>query len=469
LAIYHLSAIVISRARGQRIVAIAAARSATRLRDVRYGITHNHAHKHGVAHAEIMAPAGAPAWTHDREALWNRVEAAERRWDSQLARALEVGLPVELSHEQGVALMRDYLAQEFVEHGMIADFSIRRSDPRNPHAHVLLTLRPVTASGFGPKARHWNRKSNLLEWRTAWAERVNRHLARAGHDVRIDHRTLEAQQIELAPARRIGLGRPLPMQQTLPRHWQERIAERQRIAEQNGEIILEDPTVAVRAFALQRATFTRQELAAFLEPRTGSAAQLEEVLQAIMHSGEVLPLDSGTEGQGRFTSRHLLEARKSLAKRATAMAMRRSRGTASPPASPAAVVSLSPAERDAFDYLMTDGDLKALVWGTSEAQERLLSAARAVWQAQGLRVLSIESRSLAEHDWLKANPLTREDVLIVGGFDLIGLKELERLLAGVDKARAKVVLVCDEEQRETMGLIPRSLLWTSQREPARAP
>ena len=167
MAIYHLSATVISRARGERIVAVAAARSATRLRDARYGITHNHLHKHGVAHAEIMAPAGAPAWTHDREALWNRVEAAERRWDSQLARAIEVGLPVELSHEQGVALIREYLAQEFVVHGMIADFSIRRSDPRNPHAHVLLTLRPVTASGFGPKARHWNRKSNLLEWRTA--------------------------------------------------------------------------------------------------------------------------------------------------------------------------------------------------------------------------------------------------------------------------------------------------------------
>jgi ATP-dependent exoDNAse (exonuclease V) alpha subunit len=422
-----------------------------------------------VAHAEIMAPAGAPPWTQDREALWNRVEAAERRWDSQLARAIEVGLPVELSHEQGVELMRDYLAHEFVGHGMIADFSIRRSDPRNPHAHVLLTLRPVTESGFGPKARHWNRKSNLLEWRTAWAERTNRHLARAGHEVRIDHRTLEAQQIELTPVRRIGLGRPPPMQERLPRHWQERIAERQRIAEQNGETMLEDPTVAVRAFALQRAAFTRQELAQFLEPRTGSAAQLEQLLQAIMNSGEVLPLDSSTEGQGRFTSRHLLEARKSLAKRATAMAMRRSRGTASPPASPISVDSLSSTERDALDYLMTGGDFKALAWGTSESRERLLSAAREAWRAQGFRVLSIESRSLAEPDWLTANPPTRDDVLIVGGFDLIGLKELERLLVSVDKARAKVVLVCDGEPLATMSLIPQPLLWTFQREPARAP
>ncbi len=469
LAIYHLSATVISRARGQRIVAVAAARSASRLRDARYGIIHNHARKHGVAHTEIMTPAGAPPWAQDREALWNRVEAAEHRWDSQLARAIEVGLPVELSHEQGVALMREYLAHEFVEHGMIADFSIRRSDPKNPHAHVLLTLRPVTASGFGPKARHWNRKSNLLAWRTAWAERANRHLAHAGHDVRIDHRTLEAQQIELTPARRIGLGRPLPPQQTLPHHWQERIAEQQRIAEQNGGIILEDPTVAVRAFALQRATFTRQELAEFLAPRTGNAAQLEAAMQAIMNSAEVLPLDSGTEGDRRFTSKHRLEAQQSLAKRATAMAMRRSRGMGQSPTTPASVDALSAGERAAFDYLMTGGDLKALVWGASEGREKLLSAAREAWQVQGLRVLSIESRSLTEHDWLMANPLTRDDVLIVGGVDMIGFKELERLLVGVDKIRAKLVLICDEERLATMSPIPRSLLWTSQRAPERAP
>ena len=119
-------------------------------------------------------------------------------------------------------------------------------------------------------------------------------------------------------------------------------------------------------------------------------------MQAIMNSGEVLPLDSGSEGPGRFTSRQLLDARKSLAKRATAMAMRRSRGSAPPWPPAVSVDSLSPAERDAFDYLMTGGDLKALVWGTSEARERLLSAAREAWRVQGLSVLSILSRSLAE-------------------------------------------------------------------------
>ena len=156
MAIYHLNANVISRGRGQSIVAAAAYRSGTRLRDDRYGSTHDYTAKRGGAHAEIMAPAGAPDWVRDREALWNRVESAELRKDSQLARAIEVGLPVELSADQCLVLVRDYIARTFVSKGMVADFSIRRDNPENPLAHLLLTLREVGPLGFGPKARHWN-------------------------------------------------------------------------------------------------------------------------------------------------------------------------------------------------------------------------------------------------------------------------------------------------------------------------
>jgi len=171
LAIYHLTAKVISRARGQSITA-AAYRSGSALRDERYGLTHNYTRNRKAAHSEIMSPAGAPAWVNDREALWNRVEAGERRKDSQLARAIEIGVPVELSNTESVALMRDFIAQEFVSKGMIADFCIRRNHAGNPYAQILLTLREATPSGFGLKMRHWNRKSNLLEWRAAWAERA---------------------------------------------------------------------------------------------------------------------------------------------------------------------------------------------------------------------------------------------------------------------------------------------------------
>src|SRR5579862_1636837 len=134
MAIFHLSAKIVSRARGQSVVASAAYRAGTALEDDRYGLTHDYSYKVGVEHSEILAPPGAPAWVFDRETLWNQVEAHEARKDAQLAREIELGLPFELTHEENVALLRHYLKNEFISKGMIADFNIHEDDPNNPHA-----------------------------------------------------------------------------------------------------------------------------------------------------------------------------------------------------------------------------------------------------------------------------------------------------------------------------------------------
>jgi Ti-type conjugative transfer relaxase TraA len=467
LAIYHLTVEVISRARGHRVVAVAAARSATRLYDAYYGATRNFTRKHGVEHSEILAPEGLPAWVHDRAQLWNRVEATERRRDSQLARALEVGLPIELTLEQSIGLMREYLAQQFVSQGMVADFSVHRTDPKNPHAQVLLTLRTATVSGFGPKERHWNRKTLILNWRAAWAQTANRHLATAGHDVRIDHRTLEAQQIELAPSRKTGVGHGQGSAR-LPSHLMERIAAQQRIAEENGASILDDPSVALRAFARQRPTFTRRQLAEYLRSRTAGAAQLDAALAAIMTCNELVALDPLDDGQRRFTSRDLLEAQKSLTKRALALSMRRAHAVSSTHLSPLPQ-GWSEAERSAFVDLVGLGDFKACL-APASSKRALLAAACAAWQAQAFTVvgvahsesagetlygpLGIKSHTLSglEHELLQGrDSLTQNDVLIVDGAEMIGLKSLERLLAFADKARAKIVLFADPELLRATG------------------
>jgi Ti-type conjugative transfer relaxase TraA len=476
LAIYHLTAKVISRARGQSITAAAAYRSGSALRDERYGVTHNYLRNRKAAHSEIMAPTGAPAWVHDREILWNRVEAGESRKDSQLARAIEIGLPVELSHAESVALVRDYIAREFVSKGMIADFSIRRNDPGNPYTQILLTLREPTPAGFGPKMRHWNRKTNLIEWRSAWAERANQHLARAGHVVRIDHRTLEAQQSELTPGRK-GIGRWSQGEQTLPSHLKERAAERQRIAQENGEMILEDPTVALRALSRQRPTFTQEELVQFLKSRTGDPLQLDAVLAAVMASGELVAITPDSRDPVRFTSRDMLEAEKSLMKRVAAMALRRGHAVLPGPRLPPEARmpnppphALTEEQRSAFEYAVGEGDIKALVAAAGSGKSALLTAMREVWERQGLRVIGvalsriaaeslqaasgIPSQTLAAHEleWQEGrDPLTLNHAIVVDGAEMIGLKQLERLLALVDKARGKIVLVGDSLQLEAMG------------------
>jgi Ti-type conjugative transfer relaxase TraA len=466
MAIYHLTATVVSRARGQSVAAAAAYRSGSALRDERYGLLHNYTRNRQVAHAEIMAPEGAPAWARDRETLWNRVEAAERRKDSQLARAIEISLPAELSAAENVALLRDYIAQEFVAKGMIADFCIRGSDPRNPHAHILLTLREPTPSGFGPKARHWNRKSNLLEWRQAWAERANQHLARAGHSVRIDHRTLEAQQSELTPARQVGVGRSRQTDDRLPNHIKERIADQQRIARQNGEMIVEDPSVALRALTRYRPSFTRQDMVEFLRSRTADAAQLDAVLAAIMESNELVELPAAEGRPARFSSRDMLEAEKSLVKRVATLVKRRAHGASAAPL-PGPALRLTGRQRSVLEYLLADGDIKAFS-APGDDRNSILAAARQVWESRGLsiagaavsriaaqelRACGIESRTLEaqEDEWRDGRGLpTQNHVLVVDGAEMIGLKQLERVLAVADKSHAKLVLIGDAQELAAM-------------------
>ena len=249
MAIYHLSAKIVSRKEGRSVVAAAAYRSGEALHDQHVGQTFDYTRKAGVEHTEILAPAESPSWIRHRETLWNAVERIERRKDAQLAREIEIGLPVELTKERQVDLLRDFTQRTFVSTGMVADIALHRDNMENPHAHVLLTLRDLTTEGFGTKRRDWNARAELIKWREQWAEIANEHLLRAGLEIRIDHRTLEAQGIDLLPGRKLGLSVERQRQPDLPRKLAERIAEQQDIAAENGRRIIEDPRLALRALS----------------------------------------------------------------------------------------------------------------------------------------------------------------------------------------------------------------------------
>lgn len=218
MAIYHLRAKIISRSKGQSSVAgvayrsgghsathAAAYRSGEKLRDERMGRTFDYGRKQGIVHTEILAPENAQNWVYSRSSLWNRVEQAEKRKDAQLAREIEISLPRELTHEQRVKLVRAFVREQFVNRGMVADIAIhcpQASDGKDqPHAHIMLTLRPLQSdgSGFGNKERAWNEHALLEHWREQWAAAVNQALADTNSSKRVDHRTLQAQGIPRAP------------------------------------------------------------------------------------------------------------------------------------------------------------------------------------------------------------------------------------------------------------------------------
>jgi len=467
---YHLSAKVISRAKGQSIVAAAAYRASESLEDERYGVTQDYTRKEGVEHSEILLPEGAPGWMADRQRLWNQVEATERRKDAQLARELEIGLPLELSHDENVELVRDYVRQNFVAKGMVVDLSIHEDDPNNPHVHVLLTMREVTAEGFGKKVRSWNTKAELLKWREAWAESANEHLARAGHAIRIDHRTLEAQGSGLEPGRKIGVGRDRQADAALPRHITERVAAQEKIAQVNGEAILQDPGLALRSLTHQRSTFTERDIAKFLHTRTLGAEQFQAAMLKVTTSAELVALGKDDWGRTRYSTRDMLDAERDLLLRTKVLAGQSAHGVAaSCQASALSQSTLSAEQEKAFRHLTAQGDLKALVGVAGSGKSTLLAAARTAWEAEGLTVKGaalsgiaaenlqqasgIRSRTLAsyEYAWTQGrDTLSRKDVLVIDEAGMIGTRQLERMLEAAQKAHAKVVLVGDPEQLQAI-------------------
>lgn len=194
-------------------VAAASYRSGNTLLDERTGTTHRYSRADRVKHTEILAPADAPQWATDRAQLWNAVERREKRKDAQLFREFEIGLPVELNLDQQVELLRGWIAQEITPQGAVADVAVHLGRDGNPHAHVMVTLRGVSAEGWGgQKLREWEDRSALEKWRSSWAEHANRALARAGRDERIDHRSYAEQDADLPadlrrePMRKVGPG-----------------------------------------------------------------------------------------------------------------------------------------------------------------------------------------------------------------------------------------------------------------------
>jgi len=181
----------------------AAYRSGERLQNEQGGTVHDYRRKYGVVHTEIMLPENAPREYQDRATLWNAVEKAEKRKDAQTARDIDIALPVELDRQEQIALVREYVRENFVDKGMCADFAVHDKRDGNPHAHVLLTTREVGAAGFGKKVREWNDVGHLKTWRKEWADSCNARLR--GRAERIDHRTLKAQGIDREPTIHIGV------------------------------------------------------------------------------------------------------------------------------------------------------------------------------------------------------------------------------------------------------------------------
>jgi Ti-type conjugative transfer relaxase TraA len=466
VASYRFNAQVISRGSGRNVVAAAAYRAGERFVDERTGVIYDSTKKNDVVYKEIFLPDNAAEWMKDRSKLWNSVELGEKRKDAQLAREAQLTLPRELTIEQNIELVKEFVKTEFVVRGMIADVCIhnpKASDGLDqPHAHVLLSLRDVDENGFGLKNRKWNDKALLGHWREEWCNLENKHLALHGFDCRVDHRSYKKQGISLEPQYKIG---PITAKDRMAR-----FDDHQRIARENGQLIFEQPEIALDALTRQQSTFTHQDLARFINRHTESTEQYNAVFERVKVSSEIVFLGMDAKGTQRFSTRDMLAIESAMMKQADRLHHQLGHGVNEKVILKAkSHFTLSQEQETGLNYVLSPGDMKSLLGYAGTGKSYLLGAAREAWEQSGYRVQGaalsgVAALNLSDSSGIESKTIASlfyrldkgmfsfgsSDILVVDEAGMLGSRTMERLTREVEKAGAKLVLVGDWQQLQAI-------------------
>lgn len=265
MAIYHCSIKIIKRSQGRSAVAAAAYRSGQKLTNEWDGITHDYTKKGGIVHSEILLPAHAPPEFSDRSTLWNSVEKIEKSRNAQLAREIEIALPAEIDRHSQIRLVRKYVQDIFVSAGMCADFSIHDKGDGNPHAHIMLTLRPLLEnSEWGAKCRKEYNLDGLNKRLSMWKQYSDNEPVRqrlTALKSRAQEKFQDAHSAELAlydAAMRYLNELKASGEKITPKHWQ---TEAERLTARNSALYQQMKAMRTDIQAVEKIRKTADELA----------------------------------------------------------------------------------------------------------------------------------------------------------------------------------------------------------------
>lgn len=459
MASYHIRVKVLSRSTGRSGIAAAAYRARTKIHDERQGLTFDYSKKKDLVHSEIMRPDGAPDWMGNRTMLWNKVEAGERRKDAQILREVEVALPRELNREQRITLVREFVKDNYVSKGMVADINLHMDDG-NPHAHILLTMRDVTEDGFGQKNRRWNQRSLIFQWRKNWADIQNQHLQRAGYDITVDHRSFIERGIELEPKFRIessyyNKDRDL-----------DNVQEIKRIMRENGEKIIADPYVALKALSHHKALFKDEDIQIFASTHSDDAQQFQKVCDAIYECDELVTLGVDADDLNKYTTQDLIDAEKAMLSTSKTLSEKSKHKVKDRYIEQAiATRTMNTDQEKAFRNIVQGGDAAAVIGYAGSGKSYTLGAVREAYEAQGYRLMGmalsgiaaeglqqesgIESSTIHRqmYSWEKGYELPdKKTVIVVDEAGMVGTRQMQKITEYVKNAKAKLVLVGDYDQ-----------------------
>ncbi|APO77493.1 MULTISPECIES: Ti-type conjugative transfer relaxase TraA [Rhizobium] len=519
MAIMFVRAQVISRGSGRSIVSAAAYRHRARMMDEQAGTSFSYRGGAGeLMYEELALPDEIPDWLRSAisgqsvskasEVFWNAVDAFETRADAQLARELIIALPEELTRAENITLVREFVRDNLTSKGMIADWVYHDKDG-NPHIHLMTTLRPATEEGFGAKKvpvlgeggkplrvvtpdrpngkivyKVWaGDKETMKAWKIAWAETANRHLALAGHDIRLDGRSYAEQGLDGIAQKHLG-----PEKAALARKGRELhfapadLARRQEMADR----LLSEPELLLKQLGNERSTFDERDIARALHRYVDDPTDFANIRARLMASDQLVILkpkeieaETGKVSEPAvFTTREMLRIEYDMAQSARVLSERRGFGVSErnvtvaiervesiESGDPKTPFRLDAEQVDAVRHVTGDGGIAAIVGLAGAGKSTLLAAARLAWEGEGHRVIGaalagkaaeglqdssgIKSRTLASWELAWANgrdTLHRGDVLVIDEAGMVASQQMARVLKIAEEAEVKVVLVGDAMQ-----------------------
>jgi len=470
---------VIGRSHGHSAVKAAAYRAGERLFDERTGLVADYSHRAGeVRHAEVLLPEGADPILLDRQALWAAVEDREdqhnRRTSAQLAKDHIIALPRELSRNDQVELARAFAQAMFVSQGLVVDLAVHDHSEGNPHAHLLTTTRVLEGGSFTDKAREQNGKffggrkiSDEEQVRHRWASFQNEWFRARGIDAHVHNHDGQsyAAEVHLGPTNAMDARG----EQT------DRGAINIEIQDARTRTILANPSIVVDRTSDRKSLFTRHDLY-----RTASELvhdpEAFQVLRAKLDVEPSLKVIQAKDERGVvkefLTTQKVLDLEAAIQNVGAELGQVDGRfelGDAVVEHALDARPILSEEQRAAAEHLTTADRISIVVGLAGAGKSTMLEAVRAAYEDRGHRVrgialagkaadelshsAGIESRTIAS--WLMALDHEREtieagDVYVMDEAGMVGNRAMKRVLDAIEKGGAKVVLVGDGEQLQSI-------------------
>ena len=507
MAITHFTPQLIGRGNGRSAVLAAAYRHAARMQYEAEARVVDYSNKRGVVHEEFLLPADAPAWVRaliaDRsvagaaEAFWNRVEAFEKRADAQFAKEFIIALPAELTAGQNIALMRQFISEQVLERGQVADWAYH-DEPGNPHVHLMTTLRPLTEGGFGTKKvavngadgqplrnefgkivyQLWSgEKVEFLQQRQGWLDLQNQHLALAGLDIRVDGRSYAERGIDVVPTTHIGVATKA-IERKASRAGKAHELERLQVFEQrrqeNVRRIQRRPELVLDMITAEKSVFDERDIGKILYRYVDDAGLFQDLVARILQSADCLRLErenvdfpTGEIVRTKYTTRDLIRLEAEMASRAVWLSKNSGFGVSEKvlDAVFARHNRLSDEQRTAIERASSGERIAAVVGRAGAGKTTMMKAAREAWEAAGYRVVGgalagkaaeglekeagIGSRTLASWEiaWAKGRDrLDEKTVLVIDEAGMVASKQMAFFVETATSTGAKLVLVGDPEQ-----------------------